>query len=176
MILYPPRIITPFDLFSHLVQSAGNLLRTPNLPYHLSDGCPSHTTPAPCSCPGSLATTYTVSGFGGLSPCPTCDASTDPQWPGTVYQTGRACLWWALSPTFDPYSINGVALDVSYTQILLNTAVSPCRWELYIACASTLFPTKTMWAGQKLTDPNPTGTYTLVSSDCGNTTPTMTVS
>jgi len=38
-------------------------------------------------------------------------------------------LWWALDPGFDPFSINGVSLDITYTQLLLRTNVTPCRWE-----------------------------------------------
>ena len=177
MIVSPSRaLFTPLAFLSHLVQTAGNLLRTTTIPYHLSNGCPSHSTPAPCTCPPGLSTTYTVSGFTSLSACSTCDPSTDPLWPGTLYLSGEACLWWALSPDFNPYSINSRSLDISYTQLLLNNTVSPCRWELYIACGSLLNPTKTLWAGYKTTGTTPVGTYTFVSSDCGNTTPTMTVS
>src|SRR4051812_4367446 len=117
MILSPSRILTPLEYFSHLVQSAGHLLRTTTTPYHLSNGCPSHSTPAPCTCPSDLAETYTVSGFDSLTACGTCDASSDPPWPGTLYLSGEACLWWALSPDFNPYNINGRSLDISYTQL-----------------------------------------------------------
>jgi hypothetical protein len=122
-----------------------------------------------------LAGTYQVQGAGGLSGCPGCDASTDPAWDGTLYHIGAGCVWWAADPTFDPLSLNGVSLDITYTQVLLRTDVSPCRWELYIACGSATNPTKTMWAGYKTTGSTPAGTYAFVSSDCGNTTPTLTI-
>ena len=160
--------------FSHLAERAGNLLRTTGSPYHLSTGCGG--SPAPCSCTGGLGNVYTVSGFAGLSGCSGCDASSDPVWDGKLYQTGTACLWWALDPGFDPFSINGVSLDITYTQLLLRTTVSPCRWELYIACGSLVNPTKTMWAGWKTTGSTPVGTYTFVSSDCGNTVGSLMVS
>jgi hypothetical protein len=169
----------PLAVFVDLAEWMGNLLHTSTAPYHLSTSCGSHGSGsggAPCVCPSGLAATYTVSGFGSLTGCPQCDASTDPPWPGTLYQSGTACLFWALDPTFDPYSINGDSLDIAYTQVLLRTTVTPCRWELYIACSSLLNPTKTMWLGYKTTGSTPAGTYSFVSSDCGNTTPTLTVS
>jgi hypothetical protein len=182
MILQPSTLrLSPLAFLSDLAQRAGDLLRTTSTPYHLSTSCggpppPPPPTPAPCTCPSGLASIYTVNGFGALAGCSQCDASLDPGWPGTIYQSGAACLWWALDPGFDPFSVNGKTLDLSYTQLLLRTTVSPCRWELYIACTSTLNPTKTMWAGWKTTGSTPVGTYTFVSSDCGNTTATMTVS
>ena len=177
IIISPSRArLSVLAFFSHLVQTAGNLLRTSISPYHLSNGCPSGSTPAPCTCPSGLAGTYTVSGFNALAACTTCDLSSDPPWPGTLYLSGEACLWWALSPDFNPYNIAGRSLDISYTQLLLNNTVSPCRWELYIACGGLHVPTKTLWSGYKTTGPTPAGTYSFVSSDCGNTTPTITVS
>jgi len=167
-----PTVSQALAMLSHLAEKAGQLLRTTHLPYHLSDSCGGG---APCSCPAGLANTYTVSGFGSLAGCPLCDASSDPAWPGTLYQTGTACLWWALDPGVDPFSINGVSLDITYTQLLLRTNVTPCRWELYIACGSVLNPTKTMWWGYKTTGSTPVGTYSFVGSDCGNTAATMTV-
>ena len=160
---------------AHLVslyQRAGQLIRTAASPYHLSD-CGG----APCECawPDGLAATYTVSGFGSLSACPECDTDTaDLAWDGTLNHVGAGCVWWAADAEFDPLSINGVMLDITYTQVLLRTS-SPCRWELYIACGSGINPTQTMWAGYKLGGSTPAGTYTFVSSDCGNTTSTMTV-
>jgi len=177
IILHPSRILTFLEFFSHLTNRAGHLLRTLTTPFHLTNGCSSGGgSPAPCTCPPSLASTCTVSGFGALTACPTCDPSSDTNWDGKLYQSGEACLWWALTPDFNPYNINGHSLDISYTQLLLNSTVSPCRWELYIACTSLTHPTQTMWSGHKTTGTTPIGLYTLTSSDCGNTTPTMTVS
>ena len=102
-----------------------------------------------------------------------CDSSSDPAWDGTLYHIGGGCIWWAADPTFDSLSINGSLLDITYTTVLLNTTA--CRWELYIACASLSNPTQTMWYGYKTGGSTPVGTYNFVSSDCGNTTPTMTV-
>src|SRR5579885_1888833 len=98
------RRISAFDHFVNLVSGAGHLLHTRTRPYHLSTSCapPDGGGPAPCSCSPGFAANYTVSGFGSLAGCPECDASTDPPWPGTLYQSGAACVWWALSPTFDP--------------------------------------------------------------------------
>lgn len=164
------------EIWIHLVslyQRAGQLVRTASAPHHLSD-CGSGST-CPCTWPTGLAATYTVSGFGGLAGCSGCDAdSSDPAWSGALYHIGGGCVWWAADAEFDPLSINGVLLDVAYTQVLLRSS-SPCRWELYIACGSTIDPTKTMWAGYKLGGSTPAGTYTFMSSDCGNTTATMTV-
>jgi hypothetical protein len=131
---------------------------------------------APCACawPAGLSATYTVSGFGSLGTCPDCDPdTTDPAWDGTLNHIGGGCVWWAADSSFDPLSINGAMLDITYTQVVLNTTA--CRWELYIACGSVINPTQTMWSGYKTTGSTPAGTYSFVSSDCGNTTPTMTV-
>lgn len=164
------------QILAHLVslyQRAGQLVRTASSPHHLSD-CGS-SGDCPCSWPTGLSSTYTVSGFGGLAGCSGCDDdSSDPPWDGTLNHIGGGCVWWAADTAFDPRSINGFLLDIAYTQVLLRTA-SPCRWELYIACGSTVNPTKTMWAGYKLGGTTPAGTYTFMSSECGNTTATMTV-
>jgi hypothetical protein len=163
----------PLALLASLYQRAGNLVRTISAPFHLSD-CGGG---APCACtwPAGLATTYQVQEAAGLSGCPDCDPSTDPAWDGTLFHIGAGCVWWAADGAFDPLSIGGLALDITYTQILLRTDVTPCRWELYIACASATHPTQTIWAGHKTTGSTPAGTYAFVSSDCGNATPTMTV-
>jgi hypothetical protein len=84
-------------------------------------------------------------------------------------------VWWAIDSELDPFSINGVMLDITYTQVLLRTTVTPCRWELYIACGSFTNPTKIMWYGYKTTGATPVGTYSFVGSDCGNTAATMSV-
>ena len=164
------------SLLAHLVslyQRAGQLVRTLSAPYHLSD-C-GGAAPCTCAWPTGLSSTYTVSGFGGLSACAGCDSdTTDPPWDGSVHHVGAGCIWWAADASFDPLSINGVMLDITYTQVLLRTT-SPCRWELYIACGSAINPTKTMWAGYKTGGSTPAGIYSFVSSDCGNTTGTMTV-
>jgi hypothetical protein len=168
--------------FSNLATKAGNLVRTVAEPFHLATGCGSGSGggggPAPCACgwPSGLSNTYTVGGFGGLSACSECDSSGDPPWPGTLYHAGGGCVWWAIDPGFDSFSISGATLDITYTQVLLRTTVTPCRWELYIACTSLTHPTKTMWYGYKTTGSTPAGTYSFVGSDCGNATPTMTVS
>ena len=163
--------------FASLSQRTGHLVRTTAGPYHLS-GCGSGGGgPAPCVCswPTGLSSTYTVSGFGGLSTCSTCDSSSAASWSGVMNHTGSGCIWWAADASFDPLSINGKMLDITYTQLLLRTTVTPCRWELYIACTSLVNPTKTMWSGYKTTGATPAGTYSFVASDCGNSTPTMTV-
>lgn len=164
----------PLAVLLDLAQKAGNLLRTTMQPYHLTTGC---ANPAPCTCtwPSGLNATYTVTGWSGLSACSGCDASTDPAWTGALNHIGSGCIWWAADTSFDPLSINGSMLDITYTQVLLRTT-TPCRWELYIACTSVVNPTKTMWSGYKTGGSTPAGTYALVASDCGNTTPTMTVS
>jgi hypothetical protein len=167
----------PRGILAHLAslyQRAGNLVRTASSPFHLSD-CGGPGAPCTCNWPTGLAPTYQVQGLAGLSPCPTCDSSADPAWDGTLYNDGPGCVWWAADAAFDPRSINGVSLDILYTQVLLRTNVSPCRWELYIACGSATNPTRNMWVGYKTTGSTPAGTYAFVSSDCGNTTPTMTV-
>jgi hypothetical protein len=166
---------------ANLAKKLGNLVRTVSSPFHLATGCGTGdggSGPAPCICgwPTGLAATYTVSGFGALSVCWECDSSTDPPWDGTLYHAGGGCIWWAINPDFDPLSINGAILDVTYTQILLRTNVMPCRWELYIACTSLTNPTQTMWYGYKTTGSTPVGTYGFAGSDCGNSTPVMTVS
>ena len=160
----------------NLVGRGGNLLRTRAQPFHLASDCGGGGA-APCSCtwPSGLAFAYTVSGWGGLAACRTCDASSDPAWSGALNHIGSGCVWWAADAMFDPTSVNGSMLDITYTQVLLRTTVTPCRWELYIACASTTHPTRTMWYGYKTTGTTPAGTYTFVGSDCGNTQPTMTV-
>lgn len=176
----PPRWRRPLGpILAHLVslsQRAGHLVRTAAAPYHLS-GCGSGGGPAPCACswPTGLSSTYTVSGFGGLSACSTCDSSGAAAWSGQLNHTGSGCIWWAADAGFDPLSISGKMLDITYTQLLLRTTVTPCRWELYIACTSLVNPTKTMWSGYKTTSSTPAGTYSFVASDCGNSTPTMTV-
>ena len=163
-------------VLAHLVnlyQRAGQLVRTLSAPYHLSD-C-GGAAPCECAWPAGLGSIYTVSGFAGLAACPTCDAdSTDPPWDGSLHHVGAGCVWWAADASFDPLNINGVMLDITYTQVLLRTT-TPCRWELYIACGSAINPTQTMWAGYKTGGSTPAGTYSFVSSDCGNTTATMTV-
>ena len=160
--------------FASLYQRAGALVRTGSSPHHLSDCSPS--APCECSWPDALSATYTVSGFGSLSACPECDAdATDPPWDGKLNHVGAGCVWWAADSSFDPLSINGAMLDITYTQVLLRTT-SPCRWELYIACGSAINPTQTMWAGYKNGGSTPAGTYTFMSSDCGNTVGTMGVS
>jgi hypothetical protein len=119
---------------------------------------------------------YTVAGFGGLAVCGTCDASADPAWTGVFNHIGGGCVWWAADAFFDPLSINGVSLDITYTQILLNTTSTPCRWEMYIACGSAINPTQKLWYGYKTGGSSPAGTYSFVGSDCGNTGPaTLTV-
>ena len=163
------------DLMVSLFQRAGNLLRTASAPHHLSD-CGGGGAPCSCGWPGGgLAAAYQVQSTGGLAGCPDCDSSADPAWDGTLHHIGAGCVWWAADDTFDPLSVNGVSLDITYTQVLLRTTVTPCRWELYIACGSATHPTRTMWAGFKTTGSTPAGTYAFVSSDCGDTTPTMTV-
>jgi hypothetical protein len=162
----------------NLVRNTSNLLRTSSTPYHLATSCPpDNGGDAPCVCtyPTGLSSTYTVSGFGSLVPCGGCDSSSDPPWPGTMYHVTTGCIWWATDATFDPFSINGHILDISYTQLRLNGTASPCRWELAICCGSVLFPTKIMWVGYKTAGTTPVGIYDFASSDCGNTTPTMSV-
>ena len=167
------------SIIAHLVnlaERAGNLVRTLAQPYHLASGC-GGGPPAPCTCgwPGGLAATYTVSGWASLAPCPSCDTTSFPEWTGALNHIGSGCVWWAADSNFDPTNINGAMLDITYTQVLLRTTVTPCRWELYIACTSTTHPTRTLWYGYKTTGATPAGTYTFVGSDCGNTTPTMTI-
>jgi len=158
---------------NHLKHGAdGHLLRQ-GISGHLINTC---ATPS-CVCPsGGVNNTYTVSGWSGLTACGTCDSSADTTWDGTLNRVNTTCVWWAADPHFDPLSISGVSLDITYTQIVLNT--SPCRWELYIACSSAIHPTKVMWWGTKsYASGNPAGTYAFAGSDCGNTGPaTMTVS
>ena len=162
-------------LFLTLAQRAGNLLRTTTAPYHLATDCGGPPAPCTCSWPTGLASTYTVSGFGSVSACPSCDASSDPAWSGTLYHVGAGCVWWAADASFDPLSINGRKLDITYTQIVLRTT-DPCRWELYITCTGVADPTAVMWYGYKTTGTTPAGTYTFVGSDCGVTGPgTMSV-
>lgn len=170
-----PRLAPLLAHFASLSQRAGHLVRTTAAPYHLS-GC-GGGGPAPCTClwPTGLSSTYTVSGFGSLATCSTCDSSSAAAWSGGLNHTGSGCIWWAADAHFDPLSINGKMLDITYTQLLLRTTVTPCRWELYIACTSLTNPTKTMWSGYKTTGATPVGTYSFVASDCGNSTPTMTV-
>lgn len=175
-----PRLAIPRPLsafLTNLASKAGHLVRTTSAPYNLATGCGDDDGPAPSGCtwPTGLAATYTVTGWSGLAACPLCDASSAPAWPGTVYHVGAGCVWWAIDTDYDPFSINGVSLDIAYTQILLRTSVTPARWELYIACSSTTHPTQTMWYGYKTTGSTPAGAYTLVGSDCSNTRPTMTV-
>lgn len=164
-------------LLAHLAslyQSGGQLVRTASAPFHLSD-CGEDDAPCICGWPDGVATTYTVSGFGSLAGCSGCDAdSADSAWDGTLNHIGAGCVWWAADEDYDPLSINGVMLDITYTQLLLRTN-DPCQWELYIACGSETNPTKTMWAGYKLGGSTPAGTYTFMSSDCGGSG-TMTVS
>jgi hypothetical protein len=160
----------------NLVRNASHLLRISGTPYHLSITCDSGGgSPCECTYPTGLSATYTVSGFGALSTCSGCDASTDPPWPGTMYNVGSGCIWWALDDDFDPFSINGHSLEISFTQLRLNGVASPCRWELVISCGSLVNPSKILWLGYKTTGLTPVGTYTFSSSECGNTTPTMTV-
>lgn len=169
------RVSAPLIFALSLWWSAGKLIwKAGKLVWCAS--CPCGGSPAPCSCawPTGLSATYTVSGWGALSACPTCDAdATDPAWTGTLSHIGSGCTWWAADTMFNPLSINGVLLDITYTAIVLNTTA--CRWELYIACASLTNPTKKMWYGYKTTGSTPAGTYNFAGSDCGNTTPTMTV-
>jgi hypothetical protein len=165
-----PRLWLPAWFANHLKHGAdGHLLRR-GTSGHLINTCA-----AACLCPPTgVSTAYTVSGFGGLSPCGTCDPGTDPPWNGTLNRVNTTCVWWAADPGFDPLTINGVELDITYTQIALNT--SPCRWELYIACYSATHPTAIMWWGTKTyAGGNPAGTYAIAGSDCGNTTTSMTV-
>jgi hypothetical protein len=159
--------------FLDLATAAGNILRTVTAPFHFSQ-----CAGAPCTCtwPGGLSATYTVSGWGALATCSECDASSDLGWTGALHHIGSGCVWWAADASFDPLSINSSMLDITYTQVLLRTTTTPCRWEMYIACGSLTNPTKTMWYGYKTGGSTPAGTYALVGSDCGNTTPTMTVS
>jgi len=174
----PCPIASLISFLINLVRNASNLLRTTSTPYHLSNSCPAGGDgSAPCTCnyPTGLSSTYTVSGFGSASVCGTCDASSDPAWPGTLYHVGAGCAWWAVDSNFDPYSINGVSLDISYTQMRLNGTASPCRWELVISCGSVTNPPKTVWFGIKTTGATPAGTYTFVSSQCGSGPATMTV-
>ena len=164
----------------NLASKAGHLVRTVTNPYHLATGCGGGGGggPAPCACnwPTGLATTYTVNGAGAIGNCPSCtDATGGSAWDGTLNHAS-GCIWWAANANFDPLTISGKELDISYTQILLRTTVSPCRWELYIACLRTGFASPNIWYGYKTTGSTPAGTYTFVGSDCGNTTPTMTVS
>jgi hypothetical protein len=160
--------------FLDLVTAAGNILRTVAAPFHFSQ-CTA-ATPCTCTWPGGLSATYTVSGADALATCGECDASSDPGWSGALHHIGSGCVWWAADASFDPLSINGSMLDITYTQVLLRTTATPCRWELYIACGSLTNPTKTMWSGYKIGGSTPAGTYAFVGSDCGNTTPTMTIS
>lgn len=128
-----------------------------------------------CSCTPNSPPTVTVHGWESLAACDTCDADgTDPGWDGTLYWPGAACAWWAADPFFDPLSINGYMMDITYTQIDFNPTT--CTWSLYIACTSLSNPTKTMWHGTKVGGSTPVGTYNFVDSECGNTGPaTMTV-
>ena len=155
-------------------------MRTTATPYHLTDGCASGGGgPAPCACgyPTGLAPTYTVNGAAGIVGCPTCTDATGgtPAWEGTLHHAS-GCVWWAADASFDPLSIGGKQLDITYTQILLRTNVTPCRWELYIACLRSGFASPNIWYGYKTTGSTPAGTYSFVGSDCGITTATMTVS
>jgi len=139
-------------------------------------------TPAPCSCAagGPYNAIYTVAGFGGLSCCNLCDDNaTAPcpctAWDGTLNRVNTTCTWWAANVNFDPLSYaNTCRLDITYTQVVLDTTL--CQWNLFIACYSQTNPTQVMWAGVKTTGLTPAGTYSFVSSDCGNSTATMTVS
>jgi hypothetical protein len=160
-------------LSGHLKHGAsGRLLRSAG--GHLIHAC-SSSGPAPCSCPGGLANTYTVSGFGGLHACGSCDPSTDPPWSGALYRVdSTSCIWWAADASFDPLSIDSHRLNITYTQIVLNTVA--CRWELYISCSSLTAPPADMWVGYKTTGSTPAGTYVFDHSDCGNSAGTMTVS
>jgi hypothetical protein len=162
-------------IVNHLIDlgaSAGQIIRTLTAPFHFAL-CPSTT--CACTWPDGLSATYTVGGWGALTPCPTADASIDPAWDGTMNHIGTGCVWWAADSEFDPLNINGYMLDITYTQILLRTTATPCRWELYIASTSLSNPTKLMWSGYKIGGSTPAGVYTFVASDCGNTEGTMTV-
>jgi len=159
----------------NLAYSAGQLVRTTSAPFHLSNCGGSPPPPCTCTWPTGLAATYTVSGWSALVTCDQCDSSSDPAWTGALNHVGSGCIWWAADAEFDSLSINGSLLDITYTTVLLRTTVSPCRWELYIACASLTNPTQTMWYGYKVGGDTPTGTYDFVGSDCGNTTATMTI-
>jgi hypothetical protein len=149
------------------------LLTPGGLPAINSDCCCASTT---CTCPSPPPATVTVSGVAGIAggcSCPLpCDSdSTDPNWDGTLYNAnGVDCVWWAADTNFDPLSLNGLMLDIAYTQLLLRTSVTPCRWELYIACGSNTNPTCTMWYGYKYGG-GYAGTYGFVGSDCGLTGP-----
>ena len=167
-----PRRFLEF-LTGHLKHgTSGHLLRS--AAGHLINTCGGGGSPAPCVCPPGLASTYTVSGFGGLAGCDGCDSSTDGEWSGALYHVGTGCAWWAADDNFDPLSINGTKLHITYTQLILSTTA--CRWELYIACSAPALPPVKMWVGYKTTGNTPAGTYSLASSDCGNTQATMTVS
>ena len=134
--------------------------------------CTSGGGGAPCSCawPAGLSATYTVAGTGSIGTCPLCDSdTTDPAWDGSFHHVGGGCVWWAADASFDPLSINGAMLDITYTQIVLNAAA--CRWEMYIACGSVINPTQTMWWGTKTTGSTPAGNFSFQGSDCGNTAP-----
>lgn len=160
-------------MLAHLLDlavGAGQILRTLTAPFHFA-----FCTAGPCVCtwPDGLAATYTVSGWEALAACTDCDASGDPAWGGDLHHIGAGCVWWAADESFDPLSINGHTLDITYTQVLLRTTATPCRWELYIACTSATHPTRTLWSGYKIGGTTPAGTYTFVASDCGNTTGTM---
>jgi hypothetical protein len=167
----PARRLLAF--FLDLATAAGDILRTVTAPFHFSQ-----CAEAPCVCnwPDGLSSTYTVTGWNTLATCDDCDPSTDPAWDGTLHHIGSGCVWWASDASFDPLSINGAMLDITYTQILLRTTVTPCRWEMYIACGSVSNPTRKMWYGYKIGGATPAGTYTFVGSDCGNTAATLTVS
>jgi len=169
----PPKFSLLAWFAGHLKHGAsGHLLHS--AAGHLINACGSGGGPAPCFCPSGLASTYTVAGFGGLAGCNGCDSSTDGAWTGGLNRVGTGCTWWAADDNFDPLSINGTKLHITYTQVTLN--VTACRWELYISCSASGLPPVDMWVGYKTTGNTPAGTYNFVSSDCGNTQGTMTVS
>lgn len=168
-----PNLWLPTWLTGHLKHGAsGHLLRS--AAGHLINACASGGPPAPCVCPSGLASTYTVSGFAGLSGCDGCDSSSDAEWSGALFRVGTGCAWWAADDSFDPLSLSGTKLHITYTQLILSTTA--CRWELYIACSAPSLPPAKMWVGYKTVGTTPAGVYSFASSDCGNTQPTMTVS
>lgn len=123
----------------------GNLL--------LSDGTSDcDCCPAPCSCPGGLASAYAIVGYsdGYFDLCPTCilPESPAPTWDG-VFVQGGPCNW-----EIGPYSIRNSNIVGS---LVLDEA--NCKWVLELYC-ETNSGTTLLWSGENSTSRVPACAFT----------------